>query len=116
LIPATHSITASYGGDSNNLNAVSAAVSQVLTKAPVTVTATSSADPSNFGQSVTFTFTVTGVAGMATPTGSITSSDGSTLIASPTLNTSGVATYTTVMLTGGSHTITAVYGGDANYQ
>jgi hypothetical protein len=112
----THSITASYAGDSNYLSAVSAAVLQVVTRAPVTITATSSLNPSNFGQSVTFTFTLTGVAGLTTPTGTITFSDGATLIASPTLNSSGVATYTTVMLSGGSHSLTAVYGGDANYQ
>jgi hypothetical protein len=112
----THSITASYGGDSNYLSAVSAAVSQVVTKSPVNITVTSSQNPSNYGQSVSFTFTVTGVSGLAIPSGSIAFSDGSTPLASPTLNGSGVATYTTVMLTDGSHSLTAVYGGDANYQ
>jgi hypothetical protein len=38
------------------------------------------------------------------------------VLASPTLSASGVATYTTVTLSGGSHTLSAVYGGDANYQ
>ena len=112
----THSITASYAGDSNYLSALSAALSQVVTKSPVTITVTSSVNPSNFGQSVTFTFTVTGVAGLATPTGSIAFTDGGTLIASPALNPLGVATYTTVTLSGGSHSLAAVYGGDANYQ
>ena len=112
----THSITASYAGDSNYLSALSAALSQVVTKSPVTITVTSSVNPSNFGQSVTFTFTVTGVAGLATPTGSIAFTDGGTLIASPVLNPLGVATYTTVTLSGGSHSLAAVYGGDANYQ
>jgi hypothetical protein len=112
----THSITASYAGDSNYLSAVSAALSQVVTKSPVTITVTSSVNPSNFGQSVTFTFTVTGVAGLAAPTGSIAFTDGGTLIASPVLNPLGVAAYTTVTLSGGSHSLAAVYGGDANYQ
>ncbi len=112
----THSITASYAGDPNYLSAVSAAESQVVTRAAVTITVTSSLNPSSFGQSVTFTFTVAGVSGLAIPTGTIAFSDGSTLLASPTLNASGVATYTTVMLSGGSHTLSAVYGGDANYQ
>jgi hypothetical protein len=112
----THSITASYAGDSNYLSALSAALSQVVTKSPVTITVTSSVNPSNFGQSVTFTFTVTGVAGLATPTGSIAFTDGGTLIASPVLNPLGVAAYTTVTLSGGSHSLAAVYGGDANYQ
>jgi len=112
----THSITASYAGDSNYLSAVSAALSQVVTKSPVTITVTSSVNPSNFGQSVTFTFAVTGVAGLATPTGSIAFTDGGTLIVSPVLNPLGVATYTTVTLSGGSHSLAAIYGGDANYQ
>jgi hypothetical protein len=112
----THSITALYAGDSNYLSALSAALSQVVTRSPVTITVTSSVNPSNFGQSVTFTFTITGVAGLATPTGSITFTDGGTLIASPVLNPLGVATYTTVTLSGGSHSLAAVYGGDANYQ
>ena len=112
----THSITAGYAGDSNYLAAVSAAVSQVVTRAPVAMSITSSLNPSNFGQSVTFTFTVTGVAGLTTPTGSIAFTDGGTLLASPTLNPLGVATYTTVTLSGGSHSLAAVYGGDANYQ
>jgi len=112
----THSITAGYAGDSNYLAAVSAAVSQVVTRAPVAMSITSSLNPSNFGQSVTFTFTITGVAGLTTPTGSIAFTDGGTLLASPTLNSLGVATYTTVTLSGGSHSLAAVYEGDANYQ
>jgi len=112
----THSITAAYAGDSNYLSAVSAAVSQVVTRVPVTITATSSLNPSNFGQPVTFTFTVIGVAGLTTPTGSIAFTDGGTLIASPVLNPLGVATYTTVTLSGGTHSLSAAYGGDANYK
>ena len=38
-----------------------------------------------------------------------------TLLGSSPLNAQGVATYTTSSLTAGSHTINAVYGGDANF-
>ncbi len=50
-----------------------------------------------------------------TPTGSVTFYDGSTALDTATLDGSGDASFTTSILTGGSHTITAVYGGDGNY-
>ena len=40
--------------------------------------------------------------------------DGSTTLGTGTLNGFGVATYTTSSLAVGQHSITAVYGGDAN--
>ncbi len=78
---------------------------------PATATAlTAGPNPSTFGQSVTFTATVTG--GVGTPTGSVTFKDGATVIGGGTLF-SGVATFSTSGLSGGSHPITAVYSGDA---
>jgi hypothetical protein len=114
LAAGTHNITAGYSGDANYSAAVSALLPEAITKASATVNMTSSFSPSTYGQSVTFTFTATGVLG--TPSGTIAISDGATLLATPTLNTSGVATFTTANLTVGSHNLTAVYGGDANYK
>jgi hypothetical protein len=74
------------------------------------VTLTSSLNPSNFGQSVTFTATVTGVS----PTGTVTFTDGATVLGTAALNSNGQATFTTSSLTVGSHAITAVYSGDTN--
>ncbi len=51
----------------------------------------------------------------ATPTGSVSFYDGKTLLKSVQLNANGVAVFTTSGLTGGNHSITAVYTGDANY-
>jgi autotransporter-associated beta strand protein len=70
----------------------------------------SSLNPSSIGQTVTFTATVTG----SSPTGSVAFYDGADLLGSGSLN-SGVGTLTTSSLTLGAHTITAVYGGDANH-
>jgi hypothetical protein len=65
---------------------------------------------------VTFTATVTAVApGAGTRTGTVTFKDGATVMGTGTLNASGQATYTTSSLTVGSHVITAVYGGDGNF-
>ena len=73
---------------------------------------TSSVNPSLLGASVTFTATVTGPGG--TPTGSVTFYDGASPLGSNAL-ASGTATLSTSALTAGSHSISAVYSGDANY-
>ena len=81
-----------------------------------TTTITSSQNPANYGASVTFTATVT-TAGTNAPTGTVTFDDGTTALGTGTLSTvSGaqVATFATTTLSAGTHSITAVYGGDAN--
>ncbi|MCL2695128.1 MAG: Ig-like domain repeat protein [Clostridiales bacterium] len=78
-----------------------------------TTTLTSSQNPSVFGQSVTFTATVT-TTGSGTPSGTVKFYNGETLLGTGTLS-SGVAAYTTSALVVGSHGITAVYDGDTNH-
>src|SRR5207247_1976755 len=76
----------------------------------------SSLNPSGYGQEVTFTARVTVVApANGTATGSILFRDGSTTIATVTLNADGVATFTTASLAKGLHNISALYGGDVNF-
>ena len=55
---SSHAITAVYGGDSN-FGGSTKAVNQVVSKATTTTILTSSLNPSTFGQSVTFTASVT---------------------------------------------------------
>jgi hypothetical protein len=50
-----------------------------------------------------------------TPTGTVTFYDGATVLGTATL-VSGVAQFTTSSLTAGSHSLTAIYAGDAVYQ
>ena len=69
----------------------------------------SSANPSTFGQSVTFVATVTG----SSPTGTVTFRDGATVLGTSPLG-AGQATFTMSTLSVGSHSITAAYSGDAN--
>lgn len=77
------------------------------------MTLTSSLNPSYYGESVTFTATVTSSGGI--PTGTVTFYDGTTELGTGTLS-SGSATYTTGALTVGSHTIKAVYGGSSSFE
>ena len=77
------------------------------------VALSSSANPSLPGAPVTLTATVTPVSGGSTATGSVVFKDGSTTLDTVALNGSGVATYSSSVLSEGSHNITATYGGSA---
>jgi Big-like domain-containing protein/WD40 repeat protein len=70
----------------------------------------SSANPSVFGQPVTFTATVSS-ANDSAPTGTVTFSDGPTSLGTGTL-ASGETTFTTSSLAVGSHSISGQYSGD----
>src|SRR5439155_25600169 len=115
LSVANHTITAVYSGDANFNTSTSPNLTQTVNKAGTTTAVVSSVNPSVFGQSVTFTATVTPAApGTATPTGTVTFKDGATPIGTNTLS-SGQATFTTSSLTVASHTISAVYNSDGSF-
>ncbi len=75
-----------------------------------TTTLTSSTTNATFGASITLTATVVSTSA----TGTVTFYDGTTQLGTATL-TSGIATYPTSSLADGTHTLTAVYGGDTTY-
>ena len=114
LASGTHTIIASYSGDANFSASNSAPLSQVVGKMAATATLTSSANPSVFGQNVTFTITVAAASGSGTPTGAVSLQDGSGTMSTLTLVNSQ-ASFTTSALSPGSHSITAAYNGDANF-
>ncbi len=113
LAVGQHSMTAVYGGDANNAGSTSSVLTQTVNAATTMTALVSSLNPSNIGQAVTFTATVTGQYG-GTLTGTVTFMDGSTAVGTGTLNGSGVASYTTSNLAVGQQSMTAVYGGDVN--
>jgi hypothetical protein len=81
------------------------------------VVVTSPATTPVYGQSVTLKATVTALApGSGTRTGeTVTFYDGTVLLGSATLNSSGVATLKTSALDVGPNSITVFYGGDGNF-
>ncbi|MGA2699488.1 MAG: Ig-like domain repeat protein [Isosphaeraceae bacterium] len=112
------SITAVYSGDSKFAASTSPVVTQSISQATTTTTVVSSANPSSFGQSVTFTATVRAVApGSGVPTGPVKFylDSSTTPLGTITLSSSGNARFTTSGLALGPHTITASYTGDSNF-
>jgi hypothetical protein len=107
-----HTIKVVYGGDSN-FKSDSAQMSQTVNQAGPTVTLSSSLNPSTFGQNVTFKARVTNPS--LTPTGSVSFYNGGALMGTAPL-AGDSAELSTSALTGGNHTIKAVYGGDANFR
>jgi uncharacterized repeat protein (TIGR03803 family) len=78
-----------------------------------TTTLVSSLNPSIYGQSVTWTTTVTG-AGSVPPTGNVNFKWNGNSIGSATLNANGVATLTRSNLNADTYPLMAVYRGDAS--
>jgi Bacterial Ig-like domain (group 3) len=107
-----HFITAMYSGDPNFTHGDATLVQKVHASASTT-TASSSPNPSNFGQAVSFTATVVSAPpGPTIPSGMVTFQEGATVLAQIPLDGSGAASFSTSSLFGGDHTITASYYSD----
>ncbi len=112
LTAGTHTITATYSGDTLYTGSTANLMQKII--GPPNIQLVPSLNPSTPNVNVTFTVTVSSSNG--TPTGTVIFNDGSTAltIALP-LDGSGVAAFSTATLAAGTHPITAVYSGDANF-
>jgi hypothetical protein len=107
-------VAASFAGDANYTGS-SGSNSLVVSRASTVTTLASSTISSVQGRTVTFTAAVSAVApGAGTPTGTITFSDGTKVLAVIPL-ANGVATLGISSLSVGSHVITAAFSGDADF-
>jgi hypothetical protein len=113
LAVGTATITAQYLGFGSFQGSTSAPLSQVVNQAGTTITLVSSLNPSNHGNPVTFTATVTGQFG-GTVTGSVTFTNGATSLKTVNLG-GGVGKFTTSTLPSGSDSISATYNGNADF-
>lgn len=109
----THILTAVYSGDTTHSGATSNAVTVTVLPDTTTASVSSSLNPATFGQNVVLTATVEGAHGAVV--GGITFLDGSTVIGTAVLNSSGMTTISTTTLAAGAHQITAVYGASQNF-
>jgi len=110
LAAKLHTIRATYAGDAAFLSSVGS-VAQVVDLNPTTTSLSSSLNPSNYGQALTLTATVTPTTPYQ-PTGTVTFKNGSVVLGGKTLNAGGVATLTTAKIPVGADTLTAAYNGD----
>jgi hypothetical protein len=90
-------------------------VSVILNSEGTVVTLQSSSATSSYGDPITLTVTVAPSIWGPTPSGSVNFYDGNNLLGAEAL-ASGSATFTTSTLNVGTHTLSAVYLGDTNFQ
>jgi Bacterial Ig-like domain (group 3)/NHL repeat len=115
LSTGTHSIAASYSGDGNFAkNSSLALVETIGFQTATTVSLSSNAAATLLGQPVTLTVNVASKVSVV-PTGTVSFYDGGTLLGLAQTLASGAASLTTTALSAGTHSITAVYGGDSNF-
>src|SRR5207248_1402471 len=115
LAVGSHTITATYNSDANFNGSTSSSTTETVAAASTTTALGNTPTPSVFGQATTLTATVAPVApGTGTPTGTVDFFDGETLLATATV-ISGQAVISTSAFAVGSHSITAVYSGDAGF-
>jgi large repetitive protein len=110
----THTLVATYSGDSNFAGT---ARSLLVTVSPTSITLQAAPAVIQPGQTLALTATVLpGSGGSGIPTGTVTFKDGTTVLGSGMLNGSGVASISTnALATAGVHTIVATYSGDSNF-
>jgi len=120
----THTLTATYGGNTTLDSSTSAAATYIVTKNTPTLQLTNqtqNAAGQGVGMNATLTPTPSNAANInPAPTGGVNFLDGTTVLGSAApvyLSNFGVfvAAYTTAALKPGVHTLSTVYPGDANY-
>ena len=105
-------ITAVYNGDAQFAGSTSATLIQIVIKNITATTLSASPNPSNAGQVVTFSVSVTSSLGVL-PTGAVNINEGNTTLGTATLNATGNGSFSTSTLASGRQNIKAVYVGDA---
>lgn len=121
LTIGSHSVTASYSGDSNYNTSTSSAFSQQVSKLPSTISVASSSADAPLGVNVVFTATVTGLSPYASPTQTVTFfvdgvQFGPPVGLSPGPNSTATASSNSISWNiHGSHQVYAIYSGDSLY-
>ncbi len=109
-----HLLVASYAGDTN-FDPGLGLLTETINKDSVTNLLTSSTNPATYGQSITFTATLTAAApGAGTPGGTVIFKDSGVSLSTNTLS-AGAASFATTNLVSTTHLLTAVYSGDSNF-
>lgn len=112
LAAGSNPVTAVYAGDSLNLTSASPTLWQGVNVQPTQVALSSSLNPANVNQFVALTASLSGQAA-GPPTGKVIFYDGPVALGTVSLNSQGVAQFASSGLIAGTHSISAIYSGDA---
>jgi uncharacterized repeat protein (TIGR01451 family) len=116
LAVGDHAITYSYPGDGNFLAATSVTKQLVVSKGSTTIALTAAPAATMYGAPVTLSAQVNPSApATGLPTGTVTFSEGSTVLGAVSLDVGGQASLTTVGIALGTRLLTATYSGDASF-
>lgn len=115
-LPAgSHPITAVYQGDASFAPSASATLVEVVDRRRSTTVLTTTPDPSEMAQVVTLTAAVTSRGRSEVLSGTVTFSDGASVIGVAAVDDTGHARFSTPALPAGSHDLTASYSGDSTF-
>jgi sugar lactone lactonase YvrE len=114
LLVGTYSITAQYLGDANDSTSVSTATSVTVTTIPTTTVITSGITTGANPQVILVAAVLDNGAGPV-PTGTVTFYNGSTVLGSATVDSTGAATITPSLALGSNYSVDAVYSGDSEH-
>jgi hypothetical protein len=112
----SHRVVIGYAQQTNYAAAASQTENFTVTPAPINISLTPSTWYTTAGTPVTFQVAITSwSAGPPDDNGSVSFYNGSTLLATMPVNSTGQASYATASLPAGQDTITATYAGGTNY-
>ncbi len=114
---ATHSIVATYSGDTDFLTAT-ALVDETVAPESSTTSVSVSSSTLTYGEAVSFTATVDPTTATAAPTGSVSFTDNGAALGTSVLTTTEGVTTTSMLTTTlplGSNAIAATYGGNIDF-
>ena len=118
LPPGSHNITAVYSGDPNNATSTSTILLQKVEQIGTVTTLSSDTNPSFAGATIHLTASVAIGSGFTADgplTGSVTFTQGATVLGTAAVNASGQATLPLNSLNAGSDSVVATFGGSTNY-
>ena len=109
----SHSISAAYLGDDNFAGGSSSTLLQQVSPAQTSVQLSASAQSTVMGEPILLNASV--VSGLGQPSGSVTFSDGSSVLGTVAVDSNGKAQLAVSTLSVTTHALTAAYSGDANF-
>lgn len=113
LQPGSYPVAAAFAG-TNNFLASSASLTQVVTAAPTSISVTATPNPGDLNQPITITAAVTSQSTQV-GNGNVTFYDGTAPLGTSPLSSAGTASLTASFTVLGTHNLTAVFNGNADF-